>query len=74
MIWSYTVPTEPGFYWWQASPEANPELIRLSGKQKRFAAFCLHDGLYLGEAGKRTGRWSPRIEAPKGDEPWQPCS
>ena len=74
MNWSYTVPTEPGIYWRQPDCQSAPviALVHLTPdgvSWRRVGADSWYDASFC-----PVGRWSPRIEAPKGDEPWEPST
>ena len=70
MNWSYTVPAEPGRYWWQQSAKETPLGVWL-GFDHESGPVVYFDIGWSALLVSPVGRWSPRIEAPKGDEPWE---
>lgn len=70
MPWSYAVPAEAGWYWWQYSRNYKAEPVRLMvGPNGHMEWGDSDEDSYYRVAGERCGRWC-RMDGPPADEAW----
>jgi len=69
MPWTYEVPAEPGWYWWQ---EREGEVV-VGVQVRRDGRLMIwddpFDGELAAEPGRPRGRWL-RVDGPDPDAPW----